>query len=99
MIFNFYFYEKVVYVKAGSWKSIKEGRTKWKLDNQTKEVKGNIVFVGVIKQTVVPWISAIDIGGSSRIICDIMSVLSTINCVNDFDLIKFQEQNKGWLFF
>ena len=82
-------------MKAGSWKAIKEGRTKWKLDNKTKEFKGNVCFIGVIQKTVVPWISPTDICGSSRIVCDLMGILSTINCVEDFNLIKFQEENKG----
>ena len=78
-----------------SWKAIQSGKAKWRISHKIKELKGDICFIGQIKATLVPWISVLDIGGSHRLPCDLMSVLSTINSTEDFDLMKFQKQNRG----
>ena len=86
--------KKIIYVTAGSWKAIQEGKSKWKIPPKV-ELTGDFCLLGRIKATFFPWISALDISGCNRINCNVMSVLSTIGSTDNFDLMEFQKRNKG----
>ena len=76
-------------------KSVTEGKTKWIFGQNNKNLPKDFHILGRVKSAFAPWISVFDIGGSSRVNCDLMSVLSLVGDTNDFDLNEFQVKNKG----
>ena len=63
-----------------------------------ENLNDEFVLIGHARNYWACWISPLDVRGRNRIKCNMMNVLSLIGPVTDFQLNKFQNENKGLLY-
>ena len=71
-------------MKAGSFKSIRQGKTKWKFGKAKVYLTEPFCILGQINKTYVCWINPRQIEGRNRVHCDFMLFLKSLGDTSNF---------------